>query len=189
MSWSLEVFSPHESHAQIEELESCVRDVALSNPEMFGLVEGGDLRVVFHVEDEPQDANSAQTWVLRRSGPDKISSLGFVQMQSFEDEKAADAELLQNLQREIAESDEEDGEIDHEYSMRLQMVLASAKWHYIVWVGKNDRATHQQIVLQTAYALSKMGGGLVHDLQSGAWMDADIFENLLDAYVVEDVRR
>lgn len=189
MSWSLEVFSPHEQHAQIEELETRLRDVALQNREVFGLVEGGDLRVVFRVEDEPQSQDSAQTWVLSRTGPDKTSSLGFVQMQSFEAEKQADALLLETLQCEIAGADEEDGDLDHEYSKRVQNVLASAKWHYIVWVGKNDRPTHQQMVLQTAYALSKMGGGIIHDPQSGAWMDAELFESLLDAYVVEDVVR
>ena len=189
MSWSLEVFSPNEQHAQSDELETCLREAALKNPEMFGLVEGGDLRVVFRVEDDPQNQDSAQTWVLSRTGPDKTSSLGFVQMQRFDEETRQDPKLLETLEHEIEETDEEDGDTDHEYSKRVQAVLESAKWHYIVWVGKNDRPTHQKMVLQTAYVLSKMSGGIVHDLQSGAWMDAEIFESLLDAYVVEDVAR
>ncbi len=186
MSWSLEVFSPHSQHVQIEELEKRLCEIARDNPSQFGLVEGGELRVVFHVEDEPQDDESARTWVLRRSGPDKISALGFVQMQRFDEETQADPQLLQTLEQEIEDVDAEDGDSDHEYSQCLQGVLKTAKWHYVVWVAKNEKPTHQQMVVQTAYALSQMGGGVVHDLQSGAWMDAGLFESLLDAYGTEE---
>jgi hypothetical protein len=41
-------------------------------------------------------------------------------------------------------------------------------------------------VVRAAYALTRLGGGVVHDQQSGAWMDAELFESLLDAYGVRE---
>jgi hypothetical protein len=54
-------------------------------------------------------------------------------------------------------------------------------------VRQNGRPEQERAVVRAAYALSRLGGGVIHDLQSGAWMDAGLFEGLLDAYGVRDV--
>jgi hypothetical protein len=160
MSWSIEIYSCRETRLSDDELK---RSVAEATPSL-GLCDGpvaGSWALC--------DAQSNQRFVLILVAP-------------FREECEADPELLTLLEQEIAESDADDGDIDAEYTTRLQSILRNARWHYTIAAVRADDPESERATVRAANALANMGEGLVHDLQSGAWMDAALFEDMLDAY-------
>jgi hypothetical protein len=185
MSWSLEVFSSQPNQVTIAELAAKLS----SNMPLVAIHDDS--------EDEPSEDyydDGAAPTSLTASEPDAWSSLALtevrdrdlalahVQALAFEAECDIDPQLLSTLEVEIAVSDAEDGALDEQYTTRLSQMLRDARWHYIVSVERNGDSEQEYVVVQTTYALSQLAGGIVHDLQSGAWMDADLFENILGAY-------
>lgn len=177
MSWSLEVFSPRREPVTIAELEQCLSDT----PPV--------LQVIFStpLETMPPDAPATGLWNDLALTEDGAHIVARVQAVKFDIERDADPQLLTILGQEIQESDAEDGEIDEDYTNHLIQLLEQSCWHYTLSVRQNGRAEQERAVVRATYALSKLGGGIIHDLQSGAWMDADLFESLLDAYGVREV--
>ena len=176
MGWSLEVFSSCAAKITVAELADAMLRLALP------LAVAADA-------DEPAPPDSAasdwQTLLLSTTiGPARV--LAQVQAQPFAAEQEADPQLMSLFELEIAESDAEDGVVDEQYTTHLRETLEQARWHYSVSVCRNDLTEQEHAVVQTAYALSQICGGIVHDLQSGAWMDASLFENLLAAYGLSD---
>jgi hypothetical protein len=177
MSWSLEVFSPRREPVSIAELEQCLSDM----PPV--------LQVIFStpLENVPADAPPTGLWSDLALSEDGAHISARVQAVKFDTERDADPQLLTILGKEIQESDAEDGEIDEEYTNHLIQLLEQSCWHYSLSVRQNGRTEQERAVVRATYALSRLGGGIVHDLQSGAWMDAELFESLLDAYGVREV--
>jgi hypothetical protein len=177
MSWSLDVFSPRREPVSIAELEHCLSDVP---PE---------LRVIFStpLENVPADASLTGLWSDLALSEDGAHITARLQAVKFDTERDADPQLLTILGQEIQDSDAEDGEIDEDYTNHLIQLLEQSCWHYMISVRQNGRPEQERAVVRAAYALSKLGGGIIHDLQSGAWMDAELFESLLDAYGVREV--
>lgn len=177
MSWSLEVFSPCELQVKIEDvaarLTSGTPPLALHSD----APESGDV--------QSQNQGAWEALVLSEaSGVPRI--MGSVHSVLFQSEREADPQLLGLFEAEIVASDAEDGTLDDEYTDRLRKMLEEARWHYIVSVQQNNRPEQERAVVLATSALAHACGGVVHDLQTGAWMDADLFENLLDAYGVGD---
>ena len=177
MSWSLEVFSPRREPLSIAEFEQRLTDL----PPV--------LQVIFStpLENTPLDAAATGLWSDLALSEDGAHITARIQAVKFDTERAADPQLLTILGEEIAESDAEDGEIDEDYTNHLRQVLEQSCWHYTLSVRQNGRPEQERAVVRATYALSKIAGGIVHDLQSGAWMDAELFESLLDAYGVHEV--
>src|SRR4028118_1472017 len=174
MSWSLEVFSSQPNQVTIAELAA---KLSSSMP----LVAVHD-----DSEEEPSadyyDAVAAPTpltapapgaWssLALTKARDRDLALAHVQALAFEAECDIDPQLLSTLEVEIAVSDAEDGAVDEQYTSRLSQMLRDAKWHYIVSVERNDDSEQEDVVVQATYVLSQLAGGIVHDLQSGAWID------------------
>ncbi|HEX8236609.1 MAG TPA: hypothetical protein VF600_11695 [Abditibacteriaceae bacterium] len=177
MSWSLEVFSPRREPLSIAELEQHLAEL----PPV--------LQVIFStpLQNMPSDAPPTGLWSDLALSEDGQHIVARIEAIRFDTERDADPQLLTILGEEIQASDEEDGELDEEYTNHLRQLLEQSGWHYTLSVRQNGRPDQERAVVRAAYALSKIGGGIVHDLQSGAWMDADLFESLLDAYGVHEV--
>ena len=175
MSWTLEIFSLQSEQVTATQLAARLGEAA---PVLLVVV---PLRAA---DDAVGESNKVWPWQnLNLAASDASGELlADVQAIPFAVEREADPELMAMFEAEIASSDLEDGDIDAEYSARLRQMLEGARWHYTVSVRRNDRPEQERAVVQVAHAISQFGGGVVHDLQSGAWMDADLFENLLDAY-------
>jgi hypothetical protein len=105
----------------------------------------------------------------------------------FASECDADPMLQEVMAAEIVEMDAEDGDRDDDYTAHLLGLLQMARKHYVISDAALEAPPQQTAVVKICYALSQIGGGIIHDLQSGAWMDAGIFESLLDAYVAPDM--
>jgi hypothetical protein len=176
MSWSLEIFSPRDVQIKPEEVAP---RLARSTP---------PLALQPPVAENGEEMQAAKTWsslvLSEASGVPRI--MGGVQAILFESEREADPQLLGLFEAEIVASDAEDGTLDDEYTDRLRKTLEETRWHYIVSVQQNSRPEQERAVVLATNALAHASGGIVHDLQTGAWMDADLFENLLDAYGVSD---
>jgi hypothetical protein len=187
MSWSLEVFSPHENQATIAELSAKLSHdmprVAVYDDSETEPVNGDDTAASVSL---PGAKSSGWSSLALAEVRDRALVLAHVQASAFPTECNDDPQVLSNLASEIALSDAEDGTLDEQYTSQLSQLLRDAQWHYIVSVEHNDNVEQEYVVVQVAYALSQLAGGIVHDLQSGAWMDADLFENLLDAYDTTD---
>jgi hypothetical protein len=177
MSWSLDVFSPRREPLSIAELEQRLAEL----PPI--------LHVIFStpLENAPADALAIGLWSDLALSEDREHVTARVQAIRFDRERDSDPQLLTILGEEIRESDAEDGDLDEEYTNRLLRILEQSYWHYTLSVRQNGRPEQERAVVRAAYALSQLSGGIVHDLQSGAWMDAELFENLLDAYGVREV--
>jgi len=175
MSWSLEIFSPRDAQVKIEEVAG--RLTRTTPP----------LALHSEVKDgtEAQTQEAWDTLVLSEaSGVPRV--MGSVQSILFASEREADPQLLGLFEAEIVASDAEDGTLDDEYTDRLRKTLEETRWHYVISVQQNSRPEQERAVVLTTNALAHASGGIVHDLQTGAWMDADLFEILLDAYGVCD---
>lgn len=170
MSWSIEIYTGHEARLTEEELERGLRKAAPS----LQLCEG----------------TRRDNWAL--CDPQTSERFCVIQAASFLEETDADPELLSMLEYEIAASgdaeDEEESEgedaddgIDAAYAARLKAALHTARWHYTVSAAA-DSPECQMATVRAAYGVAHVGCGLVHDMQSGAWMDATLFEEMLDAY-------
>jgi hypothetical protein len=177
MSWSLEVFSPRREPLTIAELEQHLSEL----PPV--------LQVIFStpLENAPSEAPATGLWSDLALSENGAHIMARVQAVRFDTERDADPQLLTILGNEIQQSDAEDGDLDEEYTDHLRRLLETSFWHYTLSVRQNGRPDQERAVVRAAYALSQVGGGVVHDLQSGAWMDAELFENLLDAYGVREV--
>ena len=193
MSWSLEVFSPRAEQVTVGQLAaklshitmSVVHDVSGHDDEpphkSSGDATGEGDSVTTSEKAEAAVSDVWSEFTLSEIG-DRSLVLVRVQAVPFGIERDADPQLLFTLEAEIAVSDAEDGAVDEPYTNRLNQLLRSAKWHYILSVERNDDVRQEQLVVQATYALSQIAGGVIHDLQSGAWMDAELFESILDAY-------
>lgn len=160
MSWSIEIYSCRETRFAYDELKQSVAQATPSLKLCDGPVaESWSLC----------DAQTGQCFVLILVAP-------------FREECDADRELLILLEQEIIESDADDGDIDTKYTSRLQHILRNARWHYTIAAVRADDPEAERATVRVANALANTGDGLVHDLQSGAWMDAVLFEDMLDAY-------
>jgi hypothetical protein len=177
MSWSLEVFSPRREPLSISELENRLSDL----PPVLRIIASTPL------ESAPDDAPATGLWSDLALSEDGQQITARIEAVSFDTERDADPQLLTILGAEIESSDAEDGELDEEYTNHLRQLLEQSCWHYTLSVRQNGLPDQERAVVRAAYALSKIGGGIVHDLQSGAWMDAELFESLLDAYGVHEV--
>ena len=184
MSWTLEIFSSQSDQVTAAQLAT---RLGAASPVLIVVVpRAAAAKDEDAVRDEPQ----VRLWQnLTLAASDASGELlADLQAIPFAVEREADLEvsaLLAMFEAEIVSSDLEDGGIDEEYSSRLRQMLQDARWHYTISVRRNDRPEQERAVVQAAYAIS-LAGGVVHDLQSGAWMDAELFENLLDAYGVAD---
>lgn len=178
MSWSLDVFSPKSEQVTAEQLAS---RLGAASPVLLVVAPSRAT-----TDDDSREGNKVWSWHhLTLAAADASGELlAALQAIPFAVEREADPELLAMFEAEIASSDAEDGDIDLEYSDRLRQMLEAARWHYSISVRQNERPEQETAVVQAAHAISQIGGGVVHDLQSGAWMDAALFENLLDAYGV-----
>jgi len=118
-------------------------------------------------------------WALcdRNSG----ERFSLIQVTSFREENDTDPELLCLLEEEIIESDADDGTFDEDYTGELKEAIRNAIWHYTV-AAAHDTADAQLATVRAAYGIASVANGVVHDMQSGAWMDASLFEEMLDAY-------
>jgi hypothetical protein len=174
MSWTLELFSPRATPITLPEMEARLQHIAPG----VALRSDADLG---------EATTTAATVTLHDVASDAARPLAYIQVQKFAIEKENDPQLLETLQNEIAISDEEDGDLDEEYSARLHQILQDTHWHYVIWAVGSKRPERERLVVQTAYALSQIGGGVIHDLQSGAWMDTTLFESLLPAYAATDL--
>ncbi|HEX8552749.1 MAG TPA: hypothetical protein VF681_14465 [Abditibacteriaceae bacterium] len=163
MSWSLEIYQSRDTRPTQQELTEALKEIAPS------------LSVCEESIDEP---NSARFSLCDSEG----KRLVWVHIASFTSECDADSELVSVLEREISESDADDGDLDENYTARLKDLLRSARWHVTFSAAQKDVPEQETAVVRSTYAASKIGSGLIHDLQSGAWMDSDLFEEMLDAY-------
>ena len=177
MSWSLEVFSPRRDALTIAELEQHLAEL----PPV--------LQVIFStpLDNPPSDAPAVGVWSDLALSEDGAHIMVRIQAVRFDTERDADPQLLTILGEEIRQSDAEDGDLDEEYTNHLHQLLETSFWHYTLSVRQNGRPDQERAVVRATYALSQLGRGVVHDLQSGAWMDAELFESLLDAYGVREV--
>jgi hypothetical protein len=167
MSWSLEVFSTRSQRLTTEELAARLTIVA---PSLSIQAEG-----LAPIGDDKKD------WA-RLQVKTSETPLAHIVATPFDDEQEADPELIFVLEQEITESDAAVDAMDEKFTSQLKHLLRTSCWHYIVSVDENDVPAHEWATIRTAYAISQIENGLVHDLQSGAWMDAELFEGLLDAY-------
>ena len=173
MSWSLEIFSPRAAQVKPDEVKA---QMERSTPPLALLSD--------EESDAPQDAHWENLLLSEASGVPRV--MGVVQAILFQSEREADPQLLGLFEAEIVASDAEDGTLDDEYTGKLRKMLEETRWHYVVSVQQNDRPEQERAVVLATSALAHASGGIVHDLQTGAWMDAELFENLLDAYGVGD---
>lgn len=159
MSWSIEIYSRRNARLTDDEL---ARGMADATPSL-----------------ELCDGATPESWALR----DRQTGQPFstVQATSFLEESDTDPELLMLLEEEITESDAEDGAIDEDYTGELKEAVRNAIWHYTVSAAA-DTPDAQTATVRAAYGVASVANGVVHDLQSGAWMDASLFEEMLDAY-------
>ena len=159
MSWSLEIYTSSDARPSAQDLSLHLEQVA----------------PFLEVCDTP--APSADRFAICDRAGDALLT---VQTTNFADERAADPELTEVLNREIAESDA--GEIDADFSARLTQMLRGARWHITLAARRNDVREQEIAVVSATFAASRLAPCLVHDLQSGAWMDAALFEEMLEAY-------
>lgn len=175
MSWSLEIFSPRAAQVKPEEVKEQLEH---GTPPLALLCDADEK------SDAAENANWDSLLLSEASGVPRV--MGVVQAILFQSEREADPQLLGLFEAEIVASDAEDGTLDDEYTGRLRKQLEATRWHYVVSVQQNDRPEQERAVVLATSALAHASGGIVHDLQTGAWMDAELFENLLDAYGVGD---
>lgn len=168
MSWGLEIFTRRESQIAQQELVARLADIAPQLDILPQKIGGG----------------SACDWtsLLLVNRGDNSGLQASVSLLDFRSECDADPKLFPVLEKEIAATDADVIDIDKEYRRHLMSLLRAARKHYIVTTTQSDCPEQERTVVQITYALSQIAGGLVHDLQSGAWMDPDLFEGLLDAY-------
>ena len=159
MSWSLEIYTSSDERPSAEIMSLHLEQVA-----------------PFLVVCDTPAPTADRFAVCDRAG----DALLTVQTTSFADECAEDPELTEVLSREIAESDA--GEIDDDFSARLTQMLRGARWHITLAARRNDVREQEIAVVSATYAASRIAPCLVHDLQSGAWMDSALFEEMLEAY-------
>jgi hypothetical protein len=184
MSWSLELFSPQSNQVTMAEFAAKLS----SNMPLVAVHDDSEEPSEDYYDDAvastPLAGSAPNTWssLALTEVRDRDLVLAHVQALAFETECDVDPQLLSTLEVEIAVSDAEDGAVDEQYTNRLSQLLREARWHYIVSVERNGDSEQEYVVVQATYALSQLVGGIVHDLQSGAWMDADLFENILGAY-------
>lgn len=159
MSWSIEIYSRRPARLTTEELARGMNDAAPSL--------------------ELCDGTAAESWAL--CDPQTGERFCLIQAASFEEESETDPELVSLLEQEIADSDADDGAIDEAYTGELKDALRNARWHYTISAAR-DTPDAETATVRAAYGVAAVANGLVHDLQSGAWMDASLFEEMLDAY-------
>jgi hypothetical protein len=167
MSWSLEIYQSRDTRLSSQELTQSLEEIAPS----------------LSVCEESTDESSSTRFSLCDSTGRRLV---WVHIASFVSECDSDAELMSVLEREITESDADDGDLDETYTTRLKELLRSAKWHVTFSAAQKDVPEQETAVVRATYAAAETGSGLIHDLQSGAWMDSDLFEEMLDAYSATD---
>ena len=175
MSWSLDVYATRADLVPLAALQSRLQlsasSLYVAAPQPAAIA-----------ENSPQDNVSWRELHIADEATHSI--LGRVLAIPFSAESSADPELVPAFEREIEESDAEVH--DEEFTSHLRDTLRRVSWHYSACVRQNGRPEQERAVVQTMHALSQLADGLVHDPQTGAWMDAGLFESLLAAYGVED---
>ena len=185
MSWSLDVYATRAELISLDALQKHLQ--ASPSPISVASVSpiAGETPAVSAQDSNSQDAQPWRELHIHLENGGSI--VGRVLAIPFSAESSADPELVPAFEREIEEADEDTGQHDEEFTSHLRQTLRQVCWHYSVCVRQNGRPEQQHAVVKTVYAISQLGDGLVHDPQTGAWMDAGLFESLLDAYGVEDL--